>query len=79
MMLDWIVAIFKAIGAAFGIYKNVQADNVATTHDNLVRDDQSKTDAIQGESNALEQVDSVNAAVDAGGVRYSDDPENRNR
>lgn len=77
--MTWIIAIIKALGAALGIYKNVQANNAATTHDNLVRDEQSKTDALQGESDALHQVDSVNAATDAGGVRYSDDPENRNR
>ena len=77
--MEWILGIIKALGIAFGLYKNAQTNNAEVTHDNLVRDDQNKTDAIQGESDALKQVDSINTAVDAGSVRYADDPNNRNR
>lgn len=72
-------SLLKSAGIAFGLYKNVQANNATINHDNLVRDDQNKTDAIEGESDALKQVDSVNTAIDNGGVQYADDPLNRNR
>lgn len=44
-----------------------------------VKTNQQTTDALHGENEALKQVDRVGSALDTGGVRIADDPDNINR
>lgn len=63
-----------------GFVMDLITQRKAAEHDADVRGQQQTTDALQGESDALKQVDRTNAAVDnAGSVPISDDPNNRNR
>lgn len=54
-------------------------DRQAQKHDVMVETNQQTKDSLQGESDALRQVDTIGAALDTGGVRIADDPANRNR
>lgn len=74
--MSWIAGLIASIFEWW--FGKKQADAAAAV-DATAREDQSNKDALQGENNALKQVDDVGAAVDAGGVPIADDPNNRNR
>ncbi len=76
----WITALLTGGGKLIGALADWWAGRQAAQHDNDVKTQQQTTDALQGESNALEQVDRDAAAVDAAGrVPIASDPNNRNR
>jgi hypothetical protein len=54
-------------------------DRQQQKHDAEVRTNQQTVDALHGENEAIKQVDRVGSALDTGGVRIADDPDNINR
>lgn len=68
-----------AISSLIEWWTGKKKTDAAAAHDAQVRTDQQNLDALQGENDALKQVDAVGAAVDAGGVPIANDPANRNR
>lgn len=74
-MLAWLGFLAPLAKWAFAWWTG----NQAVKHDNEIRTGQQNIDALQGESDALKQVDRVGVALDADGMRQSDDPANRNR
>lgn len=77
--MGWITSLL-AIGAKLvGWWTDRQAARAQQAHDDTIRSDQSKADALQGEDHALQQVDKVGAALDSGVVPIADDPNNDNR
>lgn len=73
-------AVFTAIAGLVKWWTDRQAAQAQKAHDDALMSYQSKADALQGEDNALKQVDKVGAALDGGGVRpIADDPNNDNR
>lgn len=77
--MGWLSSLL-AIGAkALAIYQDWRARRTQAQHDAEVRADQQRTDALQGEKDAIEQNDRVNSALDAGGVPIANDPANLDR
>lgn len=77
--MGWITGFLGGIGKLAGAIADWWSGRQAAKHDADVKTQQQTTDALQGESNALEQTDTVAAALDAGSVPIADDPNNRNR
>lgn len=75
----WITALLGGVGKLIGVAADWWAGRQAAQHDNDVKTQQQTADALKGESDALQKVDRVNDALDVGGVRIADDPNNRNR
>ena len=75
----WLTAVLGGVGKLMG----AAGDWLEQLHQNSLekaaRQDQQNQDALQGQSDALHQVDRVNSALDSGGVPIASDPENRNR
>jgi hypothetical protein len=77
--MGWITTLLSVGAKLVGWWTDRQAAKAAALHDAEVRQDQSNKDALQGESDAVRQVDKVGAALDVGGVSVANDPNNDNR
>ena len=77
--MGWITSLLGGLGDLAGAIGKWWSGRQDAAHDAQVGTQQQTKDALVGEDNAIQQVDRVNAATDAGGVPVSADPNNRNR
>lgn len=74
----WLTAALTGLGSLAGAIGDWWKGRQAKEHDESVMTGQQTKDALQGESDAIQQVDRVNSALDAGDGGVQHDPNNRN-
>ena len=77
--MSWLFSLLGGLGKLAGIAASWFSSRQADKHDAEQRQHQQTEDALKGESDALKQVDRLGTALDSGGVRIADDPDNINR
>lgn len=75
----WLTSLLAGIGALFSAAGQWMKDLHTTNLQRQAMTQQQTTDALKGESDALEQVDRVSAAVDATNPSVLNDPNNLDR